>query len=53
MTPGVNLKIDSLGEIFTKIENMLTNKSVAQLGSNYEKKLEVKTLVGLPFKMRA
>ena len=43
---GVNLeKLEHLGEISTKIKTILTHYSVAQAGSNYEKKVE--NLVGL------
>ena len=38
-------KLKHLGEISTKIKTILTHYSVAQAGSNYEKKVE--NLVGL------
>ena len=43
----LTLKFEYLREISTKIENILTHWSVAQTGSNEEKKLEVENLFGL------
>ena len=37
--------IEYLGEIETEFENTLARLSGAQMGSNYEKKLEVENLV--------
>ena len=47
---SIGLYTVPLGENLTKIENILTHWSVAQAGSNDEKKLEVENLVGLSFK---
>ena len=46
----LNLKIDSFSENLTKIENILTQWSVAQAGSNYEKNLRSKISLYCPFK---
>ena len=46
--PGkISKKFNSPGEFLIKIENILNRWSVAQVGSNEEKKLEVENLVGL------
>ena len=46
----VILNFEYLGENETKFENILTHWSVAQTGSNEEKKLGIENLVGLSLK---
>ena len=45
----LTLKLEYLSEISTKIENILTNWSVTQTGSNEEKNWRVKISLDCPF----